>query len=95
MPTLSAPVSHPANNSTGLLTLHVTARTTIKKKLFYCALQSPKYSKTVGGREGGDTAASAGTGACLPPEVKSEERTTGTGWAGWGWTQAPWSETES
>lgn len=36
-----------------------------------------------------------GTGVRLPPEVKSEERTTGAAWAGWGWTQAPWSETES
>lgn len=45
------------------------------------------------GRE--DKASPAGTGARLPPEVKSEERTTGTAWAGWGWTQAPWSETES
>lgn len=52
--------------------------------------------KDQGGRgTDGGTAASAGTGACLPPEVKSEERTTGTAWAGWGWTQAPWSETES
>lgn len=50
-----------------------------------------------GGREGRDKSATgqAGTGACLPPEVKSEERTTGAAWAGWGWTQAPWSETES
>lgn len=31
----------------------------------------------------------------LPPEVKCEERTTGTAWAGWGWTSGPWSETES
>lgn len=36
-----------------------------------------------------------GTGAGLPPKVKSEERTTGTAWAGGGWTQAPWGETES
>lgn len=36
-----------------------------------------------------------GTGVRLPPEVKGEERTTGAAWAGWGWTQAPWSETES
>lgn len=45
--------------------------------------------------QGEDKTASAGPGARLPPEVKSEERTTGAAWAGWGWTQAPWSETES
>lgn len=48
-----------------------------------------------GGREGKTKQPRAGTGARLPPEVKSEERTTGTAWTGWGWTQAPWSETES
>ena len=48
-----------------------------------------------GGWEGKTKQPQAGTGARLPPEVKCEERTTGTAWAGWGWTQAPWSETES
>lgn len=41
VPALSAPVSHPANNSTGLLTLYVTARTTIKKKLFIVHCRVP------------------------------------------------------
>ena len=48
-----------------------------------------------GGWEGKTRQPRAGSGARLPPEVKSEERNTGTAWAGWGWTQAPWSETES
>ena len=48
-----------------------------------------------GGWEGKTKQPQAGTGARLPPEVKCEERTTGTAWAGRGWTQAPWSETES
>lgn len=94
VPALSVPVSHPANDSTGLLTLYLPARTTMKKKLFtvLCRVQSPQRPW---GEGKGKTAASAGTGACLPPEVESEERTTGTAWAGWGWTQAPWGETES
>lgn len=71
---------------------------TIKKKLFivYCRVHSVQ-TPTVGTgvTQGEDKTASAGPGARLPPEVKSEERTTGAAWAGWGWTQAPWSETES
>lgn len=47
------------------------------------------------GKERQSSHGPVGTGARLPPEVKSEERTTGAAWAGWGWTQAPWSETES
>lgn len=64
----------------------------------YCRVTGvPIYVVGSGGREGRDKAATgrAGTGARLPPEVESEERTTGAAWAGWGWTQAPWSETES
>lgn len=39
-----------------------------------------------------DKAVLTGPGVRLPPEVKGQERTTGAARAGWGGTQAPWSE---
>lgn len=77
---------------------------TIKKKKHHnyvlCTVESSVF-KRHGGNRGRDRedeaprAPAGGTGVRLPPEVKREERTTGAAWAGWGWTQAPWSETES
>lgn len=77
---------------------------TIKKKKHHnyvlCIVESSVFKRHGGnwGRDGEDEAPrtpAVGTGVRLPPEVKSEERAAGTAWAGWGWTQAPWSETES
>lgn len=33
--------------------------------------------------------------SCLPPKMKSEQRTAWTAGAGWGWAQTSWGETES
>lgn len=65
--------------------------------MVYCGLQSLKSSNAGGGKWGNRKTKQpwAGPGACLPPKVKGQERTTRTAWAGWGWTQAPGSETES
>lgn len=90
-------MSRQINSSPSCRSLYVNTKMTVENTLFiaYCKVQSVQMP--VVGRSGrvGETAAPGRHGARLPPEVESEERTTGTAWAGRGGTQAPWSKTES
>lgn len=65
------------------------------KKWFLCIAESRLFQYGVDPVEDKDKAVLAGPRACLPPKVKSQERTARAAWAGWGGTQAPRSETES